>query len=619
MSQRKLPQALHELRAHRRNSVHGGEERRHARALRAIEAGRRVVEGVRKAPDQAVGYRRHCRSRRADPQRSPRARDLRPRARRAGDVGAEETRSGRLRPLRVGVSRLPRRRRLRARSAGAERSQGVSVATAKPLSGTRHETAGTRHASGVRPAAASGRRPFRDNPPLILAGIIILLAALGGIVWLADRTSTLSPDFLTEVVLIALTATNLTMLLALVFVLARNVIKSFVEGRRGLPFGRFRAKLVLAILGMTVIPSVLVLIVGSRGVMTSVDRWFNAPMEEILAGANRIAADFYHQRQRLVADEAAQMAKALGSLNFDAPQVTSVQNVVTPRVTSQRVSMVQVYRVVRTPDQPIEVVSVTDVASPSMPQDWARGASAGLAARAASGNEAPPQTIEPVATGGDLLHVATPIRNGAGQIVGVVLASEYLSGQYADQLREMSKAYEDYSQLRVLKQPLAGVYVSFFVMVTLMILVGSTWMGLYLAKRITRPVLLLSEAAKEIGAGHYDHRIEHEGSDEFGSMVEAFNAMAAEVSQSRRRLERASVDLERKHEEGEGRRRYIEAILERIATGVVSIDRAGSIGTINPSALRLLELSGDIVGHAAVDVFARPDLTPLNDVLDQDR
>jgi len=128
------------------------------------------------------------------------------------------------------------------------------VATAKPLSRT-----------GIRPAtAAPARRPFRDNPPLILAGIIILLAALGGIVWLADRTATLSPDFLTEVVLIALSVTNVTMLLALVFVLARNVIKSLVEGRRGLPFGRFRAKLVLAILGMTVIPSVLVMIVGSR-------------------------------------------------------------------------------------------------------------------------------------------------------------------------------------------------------------------------------------------------------------------------------------------------------------------------------------------------------------------
>jgi two-component system nitrogen regulation sensor histidine kinase NtrY len=491
------------------------------------------------------------------------------------------------------------------------------VASAKPMSTGSRPAARPPAATPAPAEATRGRRPFRDNPPLILAGIIILLAALGGIVWLADRTSTLSPDFLTEVVLIALSATNITMLLALGFVLARNVIKSLIEGRRGLPFGRFRAKLVLAMLGMTVIPSVLVMIVGSRVVMTSVDRWFNAPMEDILSGANSIAADFYQERQRVIADEAAQIAKSLGAVDLTAPQVTSVQNIVAPRVTGQRVSMVQVYRVVRAPNQPLEVVSVVDVASPSMPQGWTRGSSAGLAARAASGNEAAPESIEPVATGGDLLHVATPIRNGSGQVVGVVLASEYLSGQYADRLRRMSQAYEDYMQLRVLRQPLAGVYVSFFVMVTLLILVGSTWMGLYLAKRITRPVLLLSEAAKEIGAGHYDHRIEHEGSDEFGSMVEAFNAMAAEVSQSRRRLERASVDLERKHEEGEGRRRYIEAILERIATGVVSIDRAGRIGTINPSAVRLLELTGEVIGRSAVDVFARPDLAPINDVLDQ--
>lgn len=483
------------------------------------------------------------------------------------------------------------------------------MATAKPMS------------TGSRPAArpvapAPGRRPFRDNPPLILAGIIILLAALGGIVWLADRTSTLSPDFLTEVVLIALSATNVTMLLALVFVLARNVIKSLIEGRRGLPFGRFRAKLVLAMLGMTVIPSVLVMIVGSRVVMTSVDRWFNAPMEDILSGANSIAADFYQERQRLVADEAAQMARALGAIDLGA-QVTAVQSALAPRITANRVSMVQVYRAVRAPNQALDVAPVVDIASPQMPQGLARGSLAGLAIRAASGNEAAPESIEPLATGGDLLHVASPIRNTSGQIVGALVASQYLSGQFAEQARRMSKAYEDYMQLRVLRQPLAGVYVSFFVMVTLLILVGSTWMGLYLAKRITRPVLLLSEAAKEIGAGHYDHRIEHEGSDEFGSMVEAFNAMAAEVSQSRRRLERASLDLERKHEEGEGRRRYIEAILERIATGVVSIDRAGSIGTINPSALRLLELTADVVGHSAVDVFARPDLAPINDVLDQ--
>jgi two-component system nitrogen regulation sensor histidine kinase NtrY len=461
------------------------------------------------------------------------------------------------------------------------------------------------------------RRPFRDNPPLILAGIVMLLAVLGGIVWLADRTSTLSPDFLTEVVLIALSVTNVTMLVALAFVLARNVIKSMMESRRGLPFGRFRAKLVLALLSMTVIPAVLVLIVGSRVVLTAVDRWFNAPMEEILSGANSIAGDYYQERERLVADQAARLARALSRVDLPSANIAVVQNIVTPEVTGQRIGMVLVYRAQRVPGQPVEAVSMVDVASPTLPQGWARGSVDRLAARVVTGAEAAPSVEEPLAAGGVLKHVATAVKNNAGQITGVVVASDYLSGDLAERARRMSKAYEDYTQLRVLKQPLAGVYISFFVMVTLLILVGSTWMGLYLAKRITRPVQMLSEAAREIGAGHYDHRIEHEGSDEFGSMVDAFNAMAAEVSQSRRRLERASIDLEKKHDEGEGRRRYIEAILERIATGVVSIDRGGRINTINPSALRLLELTDEVIGRDAVDVFARTDLAPVNDVLDQ--
>ena len=121
-------------------------------------------------------------------------------------------------------------------------------------------------------------------------------------------------------------------------------------------------------------------------------------------------------------------------------------------------------------------------------------------------------------------------------------------------------------------------------MLTLMILVAATWMGLYLAKRITRPVQMLAAAADEIGAGHLDHRVEPETRDEFGSLIEAFNRMAADLSISRRRLERSSVELERKHRDVEARRRYVETILERIATGVISVDTAGHVRTFNAAA-----------------------------------
>jgi two-component system nitrogen regulation sensor histidine kinase NtrY len=199
--------------------------------------------------------------------------------------------------------------------------------------------------------------------------------------------------------------------------------------------------------------------------------------------------------------------------------------------------------------------------------------------------------------------------------VGVVIASDHLAGEFAEHSRRITEAYEQYRALAVLKRPLEGVYLSLFVMMTLMILVSATWTGLYLAKRITRPVQMLAAGAREIGAGRLDHRIEPETRDEFGSLVEAFNTMAGELAGSQRKLERSRLDLERKNQQLDERRRYIETVLERIATGVISLGADGRIGTINVAALRLLELDGAVVGARAEDVFAREDLRPLEALL----
>src|SRR5262249_3216429 len=165
------------------------------------------------------------------------------------------------------------------------------------------------------------------------------------------------------------------------------------------------------------------------------------------------------------------------------------------------------------------------------------------------------------------------------------------------------------------KRPLTGLYLSFFLMVTLLILFAAIWMGSYMAKRISRPVLDLAAAAKEIGAGRLDQRVEAQSNDEFGALVDAFNTMASELAASRRKVDRGTIQLERKHGEVEARRRYIETILERITTGVVSMDAAGAVTTINSAASRLLGLERSIVGQPAAAVFERPDLQPLRTVL----
>lgn len=193
------------------------------------------------------------------------------------------------------------------------------------------------------------------------------MLALVAILVLANRTPTFSPDFLTEFVLYGLTAADLTMLVALVFVLARNIVKLVVERRHALPFARFRAKLVIAMLGMTLVPSVLVFIVGSELVRTNINLWFNAPMAEVLSSANQIAGDYYHERQMLVNDHATRIARALGAVDLANADVQGIQDLLAPEITSQRVRMVEVYRVGAPSGTLPALEPVLDVAAPNLP------------------------------------------------------------------------------------------------------------------------------------------------------------------------------------------------------------------------------------------------------------
>jgi two-component system, NtrC family, nitrogen regulation sensor histidine kinase NtrY len=475
--------------------------------------------------------------------------------------------------------------------------------------------------SGVHPAfpapAPPARRPLRDNPGLILLWIVLLLVALVAMIGLADRSAQLSPDFLSEVVLYALSALDLTMLVALGFVLARNIVKMVVERRRGLPFARFRSKLVAVLLAMTIVPALLVLLVGSELIRNSANRWFSAPIDDVLVSARQIASDYYQERQDTVGSHAVAIASALPPAALAGGELGRLRDLALPAIAAGRVGMVEIYRLVPR-DAGVVAVPLVDVAAPTLPRRYSRAYADRLAARVAAGEESA-RVLEPLDDGGELVRAGALVRDAAGRPVGVVVASDYLTGELARHSRRIVDAYEGYQQLRVLKRPLEGVYLSFFLMVTLLILVSATWVGLYLAKRITRPIQRLAAGAREIGAGHLDHRIEPETKDEFGSLVEAFNAMAGELAVSQRRLERSRVDLERKNLEIEARRHYIEAILERIATGVISLDPRGRLGTLNGAAMRLLRLEPDVIGQPAGTALGREDLAPLGAFIERAR
>jgi two-component system nitrogen regulation sensor histidine kinase NtrY len=461
--------------------------------------------------------------------------------------------------------------------------------------------------------AAPARRRALDNPRVLIAAALLLLAMLGGLFWLSERTTEIALPVLTDVILYALLAVDVALLVALFFVLARNLLKLWVEQRRAAPFARFRAKLVAALLAMTIIPAVLVLISGSGVIRNVAARWFSPPVERILISAQTLATEWFRDHQDEMTFRAERLAAAVAG-NGEA----DLDRLVNTELATMRDGMIEVYRAVTEPGRPPEVTLVTARESTTLPQNAVRASSASadrLAERAVVSGRAE-KDDDQLDNLGLLVRAAWPVKNADGAAIGAVIVSQYVSADLRGHARLATAESEQYRALKLLSGPIQGVYVSIFLAVTLLILISGTWLGLYLAKRITRPVQQLADGARAIGEGKYDVRLEAETSDELGSLIEAFNMMAAELRTSRERLDQSRLALERKNVEVEARRRYIETILERVATGVISLDASGRISTVNGAAERLLGLDDGAVGQTARDVFDQPELRPLLPLVD---
>jgi two-component system nitrogen regulation sensor histidine kinase NtrY len=174
-------------------------------------------------------------------------------------------------------------------------------------------------------------------------------------------------------------------------------------------------------------------------------------------------------------------------------------------------------------------------------------------------------------------------------------------------LRGISQAFKEYKQLKLLKNPIKGIYILLFLLMTLIIVFSATWFGLYLARGITDPIQMLAEGTREVAAGNLKYKVEVRADDEIGILVDSFNRMTGDLAASQSKLEETYRDLQAKHAEVEQRRRYTETVLETVATGVVSLDASGRITTINGAAERLLGLpASQVHGQAASAVFRSP-------------
>ncbi|MGH7264386.1 MAG: ATP-binding protein [Candidatus Rokuibacteriota bacterium] len=455
----------------------------------------------------------------------------------------------------------------------------------------------------VRPVSRAMTADERERRKRNLVVIVVVLFLL--VTATAVEVGIKAPELpvASNVVVFALFNLNLIVFLLLLVLLFRNLVKLSFERRHKILGSKFKTKLVVAFLSLALVPAILIFLIASNLINTSIEGWFKLQVERPLDESMRVAQVFYERMQESALQHGQHAASVLARERLlEEDKRDALIDFLHGQQEQYGIAGITVYspagqEIVHVKD-PVLAPSITTAVN----MEQVRMALAGreLSTRREVSN-------------GDLIQGMVPLANpGDGRVVGAVVIAIHVPERLEAQVRSISQAFQEYKQLKLLKQPIKGIYILLFLLMTLIIVFSVTWFGLYLAKGITVPIQLLAEGTREIAAGNLDYRVTAEADDEVGILVTSFNKMTEDLASSKAQLERAYADLQAKHEELTERRRYTETVVEAVATGVVSVNEAGLVTTVNRAAAQMLGLDPAAeVGRPYARVFAASEFADL--------
>lgn len=455
--------------------------------------------------------------------------------------------------------------------------------------------------AAVAPLEPRERRKRKRELILIFSLSAVLLILMG--VELQITRFSRSLPFVNSIFFFGLLNLNLVILIALVWLIFRNIGKLFMERRRRVLGARLKTKLVLAFLAFSIIPTVLLFIISALYINSSFDKWFSLKIQNTFQASLEITQHFYREKEQTARHFADHLARNMKrTLESEARPLPRQAQKVRAFLSEQRellaLDAVEYYF------DPLDERAVAqNEALPDFKDSYPR-LSLDLLQRAFGGETV--TTTQHVGAG-DLIRCLVPARK-AGEIVGVVAVGSYVPVNLVDKVDEIALVFDDYKDTNPLKYPMKTSYLLVLILITLVIIFVAIWVGLYLARELTDPVERLVRGAELVGSGNLDVAIMSPGHDEISVLVESFNRMTRDLREGRERLIEAGADLER-------RRLQLEAVLANVGTGVVVVDQSGAITTFNRSVSSLLQLSPDaVLGKSYASIFTEA-LEPLREVI----
>jgi two-component system, NtrC family, nitrogen regulation sensor histidine kinase NtrY len=447
------------------------------------------------------------------------------------------------------------------------------------------------------------RRRRLRNFWTFLGAVCLLIALTGAEVYVQGLHRVL--PLANNIVVFAVVNVNIILLLALVLLVLRNLVKLYYERRSKIIGSRFRTKLVIAFFGLSLTPCVLLVLVASGLINKSINNWFNVSVERSLEDSLEVARNYYRLLEQNTLHYGDQIRTALLARDLlRNDRSPALAKFLEEKRREYQMSALQIF-----------AANLQELAA-------TMGQAAGERLPATQADllrRRPTEAMTEIQSAGrgEVIRGIVPILGPGGVApVAWIVLTYHVPESVVAKMGDITEAFEQYKQLKILKAPIKTSYLITLLMVALLVIFCAIWFGLYLAKGITVPIQALVEGTRAVADGNLDFRVSATSADEIGWLVHSFNQMTGDLRASKIALEAANEELKENNRELEARRSYMETVLEHVAAGVMSLDKHGRVSTMNRSAQMMLGVDVHAThGRAYRHVFSAAHLDSIRGLI----
>lgn len=344
--------------------------------------------------------------------------------------------------------------------------------------------------------------------------------------------------FFTKLTVLVLLNLTIVALLTLMFFVSKSLVRLYFERRNKVLGYKFKTKLVVILVVLTLIPTGLLFILSSGLVTNYIERWFTPQLREPLDRAIEIAKSIYELEKQKAFEYAKSLSAGKTTTgNYSVRHLTEI------------------------PKDATETV------------------------RAAFDGKADVEVIS--GEKGDTVRAVAPEYKD-GRQRGIIVVESFIPKKITENVENIKDAYENYLTLESWKVPIKTNYILILGFFTLLVIFMALWIALKISKGITDPIESLAQATEQVAAGNLDIKVDLKREDEIGLLVNSFNNMVKELKEGKESLQSAYLVSNR-------RRLFMENILENINSGVIMLDITGNILMINSAACSILDINPEAV------------------------